>query len=193
MSDYSDYSDNEDTISMNNDIPNDDLDSSDDETVIYDINNISTDGLLSGQNIKKKILHYCNYCNKWFSDELIIPDINSGILKCQHCFFWQNYHMTKRKEADTKYSHIGISIVNYVLNCYDDHDGVMCKKHRQECFLCDYKAGIEIDNINNSEILYPTSNIEEQNRCEIEKIFNKIIKKNICISKYINKTIELNI
>ena len=189
--DYSDFMNEQDEQNIQNEL---DYESSDDEenneTNAYN-NKMNTDGVLDTYNKNK--LSNCKYCEKWFEKELIIPSEKNKGQQCQHCFFWQNYNIDKRKEADSKYIHLGISIVNYVLNCSDDHNFTQCKKNRSDCFLCDYKAGKKIENINNYEILYPNSSCEEQNTFEIELLFDKLIKKNIYISKYVNKTIDLNI
>lgn len=101
----------------------------------------------------KKNTMMCIYCEKYYGIDMV-TDKYAEDMMCIHCFFWMNYDMKLRKTCDG--GTIGITIVEYVLKCSEQHDSTKCKRHTNHggCFLCEYKMGIKIENIKDSDKLY---------------------------------------
>lgn len=130
--------------------------------------NVTTDGLAAEDKLFKQLsfetkskLSLCDYCNKYYPAEIVFAN-DSDPISCWHCYFWINYDPTKRADCDGTH---GVSIVDYVLKCNGDHNMAICTRNTDSggCFLCEYKNGIQITNIKNSEKLYGISEVESQN------------------------------
>ena len=134
--------------------------------------NITTEGIDQGSipNIKLdklKNVKQCHYCAKWFNLELIVNNEEGQM--CKHCLFWINYDESNRLNFDKKCAQQGFGIAEYILECFEMHDSTKCTKCTINggCFLCDFKSGIPILNILNSEMLpLPT---KDTSLCECEE------------------------
>lgn len=129
---------------------------------------ITTEGILINDivNIPNEIadgLQLCYLCKKYYNEDMVIYD-NNEEPQCHHCMFWLNYSEERRTVID---GYNGIYIADYILRCKDNHIQDKCIRQTDSggCFICEYKSGIEIDNIkynyklysykeNNSNIIY---------------------------------------
>lgn len=125
---------------------------------------ITTEGLSYDQfNISNnQNLMQCGYCAKYYHHDMITPN-TEGI--CKHCHFWINYNEANRLEFDKNCLKFGYCIADYIIQCKDDHIIETCEKNKiGSCFLCDFKSGVKIYNIVNSDILqYDNVPIKKQN------------------------------
>jgi len=97
-------------------------------------------------------LEQCTYCTKFFENiknGFITKDM-AGELVCYHCLFWVNYSMELRAQVDGMYDK---TIHDYILECEFTHELETCNRPG-ECFICDYKNGIKIENILGGDELY---------------------------------------
>ena len=115
---------------------------------------LSTNGFLYDDDNYKNLAHatkkkiiLCDICEKLYMGDMIIDII------CYHCFFWLNYDVSLRNNADDT-NHL--TIVEYIIKCKDDHDTSKCTRNTDKggCFLCDYKLGIPIIDIKNAKLIY---------------------------------------
>jgi hypothetical protein len=117
--------------------------------------NITTEGV-SQENVpnvklyKLKNVRQCNFCAKWFHQELIVNNEEGQL--CKHCLFWINYDESNRLNFDKKCAEQGFGIAEYILECSELHDSNKCLR-KGGCFLCDFKTGTPILKILNSEML----------------------------------------
>ncbi|AYV81804.1 MAG: hypothetical protein Harvfovirus63_7 [Harvfovirus sp.] len=126
---------------------------------ILTLDHITTEGLtlqdleaMEYSGIKKKIKG-CNFCGKYFGEDMCIPAFEKDDdVSCWHCFFWMNYAMTARKNADGVY---GMTIVDYILRCSAIHETDKCQRNSDSggCFLCEYNLGLPITDIKHVERL----------------------------------------
>ncbi len=136
------------------------------EQIVQKINsndkiNITTEGVSQDEfpNVKfdkMKNVKQCNYCAKWYQHELIINNEEGQL--CKHCLFWINYDLSNRLSFDEKCAKQGFGIAEYILECSEIHDVQKCTRNSAGCLLCDFKSGIHIENILNSEMLPLQSN-----------------------------------
>ena len=101
-------------------------------------------GAPQGQHLKG-----CTCCNKYYRPDMLVPptpgdDPNES--QCWHCFFWMNYSVPMRKQADGKH---GMTISEYILKCKDLHELDKCTRNTDSggCFLCEYNLGLPIIDI----------------------------------------------
>lgn len=127
---------------------------------------ISTEGIdetkIKNINLKYvKIIKQCHYCGKYFNKNLIIK--NEDGQQCKHCLFWLNYDENTRLEFDKKCIKQGFCIAEYILDCHKEHNTDNCtrKINGGGCLLCDFKMGIPILNIMNSNILQKQNDTNE--------------------------------
>lgn len=130
-----------------------------------------------GNTITSK-LQQCDYCQRFYTGELIIPTTEDDVTICQHCHFTLYYDLSARKEGDEKYANFGISVSSYILNFAKDHNVEKCTKKTNMggCFLCEYRNGFIIEGINNPELIYKnTADKNQINKSNENKINNDIV------------------
>lgn len=129
----------------------------------YDVDNNTNSqknvDYISTEGIDSEIIEYsskyiqsnlkqCVFCNKYFKNDMIVPNKDNIIdeFQCWHCLFWMNYSIPNRKNVDGTF---GMTIVEYILKCKDDHETTLCKKNSDTggCFLCEYKLDFPITDI----------------------------------------------
>jgi hypothetical protein len=124
---------------------------------------ITTDGIYNTSeayanlsNNQRAKLVICDFCTKCYEPDVVFKDDPENIL-CWHCFFWMNYDINKRADCDGTQ---GVTIVDYILKCGDKHKFQECTRNSDHggCFLCEYKNGLEIENIKQKEKLYGDKN-----------------------------------
>ena len=96
---------------------------------------------------------------------------------CWHCFFWMNYEIHMRPYSDGPE---GLTIVEYILKCHEEHDASTCTKHTERggCFLCEHKLSFPILCVKDEHLLKPKEEIIDVAKIEtnddpVEK-FDKI-------------------
>ena len=118
---------------------------------------ISTEGISQNDlqqqniNIKNNDLKQCGYCNKFFKQDMIVPNLNdnksaNNEIQCWHCLFWMNYSIPCRHNVDGMF---GMTIVDYILKCKDIHEMETCTKNSDSggCFLCEYNIGLPLTDV----------------------------------------------
>lgn len=129
------------------------------------------------ENLRNSLIT-CGTCYKFYCPEMIFT-LEESEKMCKHCFFWLNYDVSLRKEAEGK---DGVSIAKYVLECCNDHDLSKCSRMGPYggCFLCEYKLGIPILHIKDAKLLEK----KEGDKPETENITDEIEDK--------GKTVDLD-
>ncbi len=92
----------------------------------------------------------CHWCGKYFSNDLILKELDSNV--CKHCFFSVNHDEVTRLTFDKECSKKGTGIALYIVECKDSHNTEGCLRH-PHCYLCDFKLGIPIKNILNPTMI----------------------------------------
>ena len=118
---------------------------------------VTTEGLtpveldgFHGNNVLKASLRMCNYCNKYYRQDMIVPanpeNKDPDETQCWHCLFWMNYAVGVRKSVDGKY---GMTIIDYILKCKDIHEMDKCTRNNDSggCFLCEHNLGLPLTDV----------------------------------------------
>lgn len=116
----------------------------------------------------------CSICNKWFEENMMIPSQNPEETTCMHCYFWLNYDVAIREIADCQYVDYGISAVNYVSLCSEEHCMAECPRHGA-CLLCDFRNGVRITNIVGADALYPDNHVGKSTGSKIVTSSDNVI------------------
>ena len=97
---------------------------------------------------EKAKLKQCSMCARVFTLDMITRNDET----CWHCYFWMNYDIDKRPTCDGPE---GLTIVQYILKCHEEHDSNNCVKAASygDCFLCDYKLGRPILMVRDEKLL----------------------------------------
>lgn len=113
-------------------------------------------------NIQSQLnLLNCDICGKFYKEDMMAPFEG---LCCYHCFFWMNYAPESRKQVDGVN---GLSIVDYILKCKDNHAMGNCAKVAiGACLICDLKMGEDLGDIKDKDKLYKTVETVETNEKE---------------------------
>ena len=123
------------------------------KSIKLNLDNITTEGLslqdLDGADYTsvKENIKGCNYCGKYYKLDMCIPTFEKDDdVSCWHCFFWMNYSLAIRKNADGVY---GMTIVDYILKCSAIHETDKCQRNTDSggCFLCEYNLGLPVTDI----------------------------------------------
>ena len=182
--------------SSDNDMPpNDDIESELDDYIpaVSDIKNIeqlaqiSSEGVTAHElallnlNSSDLNLKQCTFCNKFFKQDMIIPDFDVhknpvDEIQCWHCIFWMNYPISARKNVDGIF---GMTIVDYILKCKDIHEMSSCTRNSDSggCFLCEHNLGLPLTDVKDLNKLYgffepPLDPIEDiEDRIEIDSLY----------------------
>lgn len=121
------------------------------------INGVTYDELKTLPYNKQNQLAQCNYCLKFYKKEnphkMITTDFSDSETICFHCIFWMNYDVDVRATVDGVY---GMTILEYIMECKDDHDKTTCTKNSDAggCFLCDYLNNVPLVNVLGAESLF---------------------------------------
>lgn len=115
---------------------------------------------------KKKILNInkffiCCNCEKITINRL--KYLNTEF--CIHCFFQKNYDNPNRKEYDIP----PLTIGKYIFKNEKKHNMNNCE-YPSRCFLCDYKKGKILFDINDSELIYKDKLIDMIKKKQLEII-----------------------
>ena len=123
---------------------------------------ISTEGISSLHiyQVENKVMDtidMCIFCNKYYTEDMLISRDDTDNRHCYHCLFWMNYTIKNRKHVDGVF---GMTIVDYIQKCKDFHEINTCTKNTDSggCFLCEYNLGIPITDVIDLDKLYSTNN-----------------------------------
>jgi len=95
----------------------------------------------------------CDTCGKYFKQDMLAYLYDEHPI-CYHCIFFLHYDLNSRQVVDGV---VGKKIVEYIIECQDDHECTKCSRQGNSCLICDHKLGIEIEGILNPELLYGNS------------------------------------
>ncbi len=105
----------------------------------------------------------CNECNVLTNVNFKLTYKNNEY--CNHCFFAINYTNPKRDEYDGHPMTIGKYIQMYSKN----HNIKKCK-HPNRCFICDYKKGKVLCDINDRQLIYSGKLVDQLKNSKIDII-----------------------
>jgi hypothetical protein len=119
-------------------------------------------GLDANSLFLKYGLKQCGFCNKFFKQDMIIPNKSGGQddTQCWHCLFWMNYSVQTRKQVDGSH---GMTIADYIMKCKDIHEIKTCTRNSDSggCFLCEYNLGLPLTDIKDVYKLNRSSEIPD--------------------------------
>lgn len=118
-----------------------------------------TNGITSEQYITRLYgaMTDCESCFKYFKQDMMVEAGADQDRWCLHCYFWINYDVSLRRQADGGH---GGKIVDYVMKCAKSHNGDECTR-KMACFLCDYNNGNVIPDILDSDKIYTSRVLTE--------------------------------
>lgn len=142
--------------------------------------NVSSEGVMHNNlyNMENKnALGGCLYCNKYYSEDMLVPADKKDDRQCYHCLFWMNYSVENRKHVDGVF---GMTIVDYINKCKDIHEMDTCirKSDSGGCFLCEFNMGLPVTDVKDLNKLYYNSNDGLPDHPEDDEIDDLIIGMN---------------
>lgn len=118
---------------------------------------------------KRGKLKSCMYCGKFYNPEMMTNPFEEQEAQCWHCYFWLKHDLQFRESCDGE---LGMTIVEYILKCRDDHKVELCKRNTDGggCFICEHKQGLDIPNCKDGHKINSKKTVVSSTNSEMPKL-----------------------